>query len=133
MRTIRWLVVPLSAVAVWTAALLLGLAGITVLDSLCPPDLMVSGLCTASWHAPAVKGLEMICAAFAAAGVVAVPTVIAPHHRVQVAAVCLVGGAMFALFFAIAAHAWADLAAAAISGCTAFYLMRRRFRSSGSD
>ena len=31
--------------------------GYNLLDSLCPPELMVSGACTAPWYAPAVEGV----------------------------------------------------------------------------
>jgi hypothetical protein len=128
MRVIRWLLVPLSALGVWAVALLLGLGGVNLLDSLCPPDLMVSGLCTAWWHQPAMTLLEMLCAGVAAAGVIVVPTLAAPAYRVQVATIVFAAGAVFATSMARAGGLWAPFAAAAVTGAIALYSCVARWR-----
>jgi hypothetical protein len=113
---LRWILVPVTAFSVWAALLLTGLMGVDVLDSLCPPDLMISGLCTAWWHRPAITGLEMICAGLAAAGFVALPARVAPAHRVNVALVCFVLGALFTVELASSGQMWAPSAVAALVG-----------------
>ena len=129
MPVIRWLLVPVSAFAVWIAALLLGVGGINALDSLCPPDLLVSGLCTAWWYQPATTGLEMMCAGMAAAGVVSVPAQVAPAHRIQVATIFFIAGAVFTTSLALAGDLWKPSAAAALSGTTTLYVCVRRWRA----
>jgi hypothetical protein len=132
MRIVRWLLVPPAAFAAWVGALLLGLAGINALDALCPPDLMISGVCTAAWHPPAMRVLEAVCAAVAAAGVVVAPALIAPAYRVAVATICFFAGAAFAVFMAWAGGLWIALAAAALSGTTVWYVCVRRWRAVAS-
>jgi hypothetical protein len=51
---VRWALVPVTAFGVWFGTLLIGIGGSSLLDSLCPPDLMISGICTAPWHGPAM-------------------------------------------------------------------------------
>jgi len=113
---LRWILVPVTAFSVWAALLLTGLMGVDVLDSLCPPDLMISGLCTAWWHRPAMTGLEMICAGLAAAGFVALPARVAPAHRVTVALLCFVLGALFTVELATSGEMWAPSTVAALVG-----------------
>ena len=116
MTALRWILVPVTAFSVWAAILLTGLIGVDLLDSLCPPDLMISGLCTAWWHRPAMTGLEMICAGLAAAGFVALPTRVAPAHRVTVALLCFVLGALFTVELATSGEMWAPSTVAALVG-----------------
>jgi len=52
---VRWALVPVTAFGVWFGTLLIGIGGSSLLDSLCPPDLMISGICTAPWHGPAIR------------------------------------------------------------------------------
>jgi hypothetical protein len=85
-KLLRWTFVPLSGIAVWYAALLLGIAGYGLLDRLCPPALVVSGACTASWHGPASEALLLLCTALASAGIVLVPALVAPARRFRVSA-----------------------------------------------
>jgi hypothetical protein len=85
---VHWILVPVTAFAVWLGTLLIGIGGSSLLDSWCPPDLMVSGACTAPWHRPAMAGLEMICAGTAAVGFIVLPAKVAPAYRSHVAVVC---------------------------------------------
>ena len=112
----RWLLVPLTALAVWVGTLLIGIGASSLLDSLCPSDLMVSGLCTAPWHRSAMAAVEMICAGIAAAGFIALPVRVAPAYRTQVAVVCLVAGGLFTIQLAIAGAMWAPAVVAAAVG-----------------
>lgn len=76
MIAVRWVLVPVTAFAVWFGTLLVGIGGSSLLDALCPPDLMISGICTAPWHGPAMTALETMCAAVAAVGFVALPAMV---------------------------------------------------------
>jgi hypothetical protein len=113
---IRWALVPVTAFGVWVGTLLIGIGGSSLLDSLCPPDLMISGVCTAPWHRPAMAALEMVCAAIAAAGFIALPVRIAPAFHVAVAVACFIVGGLLTIELAIAGGLWAPAAIAAIVG-----------------
>jgi hypothetical protein len=128
LRVVRWLLVPASAFGVWVAVLLAGLGGVNLLDSLCPPDLMISGLCTAWWHQPAMTLLESACAGIAAAGVVLIPALVAPGYRIQVAAIFFAAGAVFATALAGAGGMWGPLLTAAVTGTAALYAGMTRWR-----
>jgi hypothetical protein len=125
---VRWLLVPVTAFAVWAGTLLLGIAGSSLLDSLCPPELMVSGVCTASWHRPAMAALEMLCAAIAAAGFIALPAAVAPAYRVRVGAACFVVGGVLTIELAIAGALWAPAAVASIAGILTLWAVISRSR-----
>ena len=116
LTALRWGLVPVTAFAVWFATLLIGIAGSGLLDSLCPPDLMISGVCTAPWHRPATAALEMVCAALAAVGFIALPAMVAPAHHTLVAVGCFVVGGLLTIELAIAGALWAPSAAAAVVG-----------------
>ena len=126
MTLVRWLLVPVTAFAVWAGTLLLGIAGSSLLDSLCPSDLMVSGICTASWHRPAMAALEMMCAAIAAVGFIALPAAVAPAYRVHVGVVCFVVGGVLTIELALAGALWAPAAGAAITGIVTLWAVISR-------
>jgi hypothetical protein len=90
MRWGRWLLVPVAAAGIWYVALLSGLVAVGVLDALCPADEMVSGLCTAPWHATAVDVLIVAYAAVTAFGIVVVCGFLAPAHKLTVALIAFV-------------------------------------------
>lgn len=128
MTVVRWLLVPVTAFAVWAGTLLLGIAGSSLLDSFCPSDLMVSGICTASWHRPAMAALEMMCAAVAAVGFIALPAAVAPAYRLQVAVVCFVVGGVLTMALAITGALWAPAAVAAIAAMITLWAVISRSR-----
>src|SRR3989442_8658829 len=132
-RLIRWILVPLSGVATWHAVLVLGILGVDVLDRLCPPDLVVSGMCTARWHAPAVEALILVCTGIVSLGVVLVPATVAPSHRLRVARLAFGFGATFATYFAISAGAWGPFAVAAVAGSAALWLATSHWRAPGQS
>lgn len=119
MTAVRWFLVPVTAFAVWFGTLLIGITGSTLLDSLCPPDLMVSGLCTAAWHRPAMAALEMMCACIAAVGFIVLPAKMAPAYRPFVGVVCFVVGGLLTFQLAMAGALWWPSAVAAIAGILA--------------
>ena len=127
--TARWFFVPISAVAVWYTVIFLGIGGIGVLDWMCPPDRMVSDVCTADWHAPAVDAWMLVCVAIAATGIVLVPSRMAPSHRFRVAAAAYATGAAFATWAAQHGTLWAPFCVAGVSGGAALWLVWRGAKS----
>ena len=132
MTAVRWALVPVTAFGVWFGTLLIGIGGSSLLDSLCPPDLMISGICTAPWHGPAMRALEMACAAIAAVGFIALPVAIAPAYRIPVAVGCFVVGGLLTIELAIAGTLWAPAAVAAVAGVITLCLTISRSRRSRS-
>lgn len=128
MTAVRWALVPVTAFAVWVGTLLIGIGGSSLLDSLCPPDLMISGVCTAPWHEPAMTGLEMLCAAIAAVGFIALPVKVAPAYHVPVAVACFVVGGLLTIELAISGALWAPSAVAAIAGVVTLRMTISRSR-----
>jgi hypothetical protein len=130
---LRWALVPVTAFAVWLGALLIGIGGASLLDSLCPPDLMISGICTAPWHGPAMTALEMVCAGIAAVGFIGLPAMVAPAYHMPVAVGCFVVGGLLTIELAIAGALWAPAAVAAIAGVITLWLTMSRSRRRSVD
>jgi len=128
MRVLRWALVPVSALAVWYAVLLIGIGAVSVLDAMCPPELVVSGACTAPWHGPAVEALFVVCAALAALGIVTVTALVAPTHKRAVASAAFACGAAFAVYVARAGDLWAPFLAAALGGAVGLWIRSARSR-----
>jgi len=115
-------------VIVWYTVLFLGLAGVSVIDSFCPPELVVSGACTAAWHAPAVDALVLLCTAIAAVGIVIVPALVAPSRRLLVAGLAYACGTAFAVYAASGGQLWGPFFVAGVSGSIAVWLASLRWR-----
>jgi hypothetical protein len=130
-KLVRWVLVPLSGVAVWYAVLLVGIAGFGLLDRFCPPELIVSGACTAGWHAPAVEALVLLCTAVVSAGIVVVPALVAPAGRFQVAVLAYGCGAVFALYAASGGSLWGPFFVSALSGSASLWLVAAKWRVRG--
>ena len=128
-KLIRWALVPITGLAVWYAGLFLGLAGVAAIESSCPPELVVSGLCTAWWYGPAVDALVWVCTALVAVGVVILPARIAPSRRLPVAGVAYASGVVFAIYAASGGSLWGPFLVAAPSGSGALWLASSRWRS----
>lgn len=131
MNLMRWALVPLSGIVVWHAVLLAGIAGISLLDRFCPPELMVSGVCTATWHAPAVEGLILLCTAIVSAGIVVIPAYVAPAKRPLVAALAFGCGAVFALYGASGGYLWAPFFVAGLTGSASLWFVASKWRIRG--
>jgi hypothetical protein len=55
MRWVRWLLLIPGAWLAWSVALVSGIAVHSALESLCPPERVISGMCTATWFRYAEK------------------------------------------------------------------------------
>ena len=123
---LRWLALVPAAAVGWYASLIAGLLARGVLMSFCPPDKMVSGLCGASWYAPAEDLLICFFAGIAAALIVALTTFVAPSRKVTVAFVVLLLGSLFAVVMGSQVQAYGPMISAVFAGTLAALLLRRR-------
>lgn len=121
----RWIGVLPAALAGWLLGLATGLFLYGRLASLCPADQMVSGLCGASWYPLASQAVVCFGAALAAFLVVLLPSLVAPSHRITVAWVAFVSGAILAAVLAWLAASPAELASALAAGLLAVWAVRK--------
>lgn len=128
---LRWAAVPLTALmGLYIAmAITFGLRG--VLTAACPEEVMISGLCGANWFWAAENVLVCIGAALAATLLVALPTLIAPSHKVTVACSLFFTGSVVALVAGVQTSDYGPIASAIFAGIatTAVLLRSRRRRA----
>ena len=125
MTILRWaLVVPAAWVA-WAVALAIGLALYDFVQSFCPVEQMISGMCVAPWFRYASAAVFCIGAGLAAALILVACTLMAPTHRPRVALVVFVAGALAGLAMAIAASAFLELVTALVVGSLVTWRLRR--------
>ena len=110
----------------WYVALVAGLLLLDFAESWCPPEEMISGMCTAAWFPLASNAVFCFSTALAAVLVVAGAGLSAPARRRQVAWTAFTLGSVVALALAVAAVAWAEFVSAVIAGGLAAFLLSRR-------
>ncbi|MCB1906100.1 MAG: DUF2784 domain-containing protein [Rhodocyclaceae bacterium] len=123
---LRWLLTVPAAFAGWYAGIVAGMSMLSLAERLCPPEVMVSGLCTAPWFGPVQRGIFCAAAALAATLVVLLPTLVAPGWRMRVAWIAFALGLLAASAFAAATGAYAELASAALAGALSAHAITRR-------
>lgn len=112
----RWLAVVPAALAAWMGTIATGLLLHSAVDGQCPPELVVSGFCTAWWMPLATRAIAMFCAGLAGALVVGATAFTAPAHRAVVAWTAFILGSCAAVTLAWGARAPVELIAAERSG-----------------
>lgn len=121
MPVLRWLLVVPSGIA----GILLGFAAtiafLAIADRFCPPELLISGMCTASWYRTAETAALCSGAALGAFAAVALPAFVVPAHKARVAAMAFCMGAVYALWGVATAgtSAWPPAASALAAGTAA--------------
>jgi hypothetical protein len=100
-NALRWVGVVPAAVFGWYLALVIGLVLHSVLGSLCPPQEIISGMCTAFWYPLASRSLFCAGAALSAFFVVLFASLVSPSHSRQVAWVVYSVGAGVAVSMTI--------------------------------
>ena len=123
---IRWLLVIPSAFVGWYAALFMGFLLYSVADYFCPPELMISGQCSASWHQPVIDGVIIFGASLSAILVILFSVLVAPNKRKLVAKIIYLGGVLLAMYAVYETSAWGAFAGAVLSGAL-FLLLFLRF------
>jgi hypothetical protein len=113
---LRWLLAVPAVGAAWMIAVLSGFALLSYVDSLCPPELIVSGMCTADWYPQAVTAVFCASTALAATLIVVATVLVAPFHKARAAWIAFAGGVIAAVPMGIAAEAWLELLSALLAG-----------------
>ncbi|MCB1686022.1 MAG: hypothetical protein KDI31_16115, partial [Pseudomonadales bacterium] len=75
---LRWLLVPVSLAAVVGGTLFAARSTVDLIDARCPAQSMVAGSCVEPWHTGAIETVIYVALLIAAAGLVVIPTLIAP-------------------------------------------------------
>ncbi|MEQ8858471.1 MAG: hypothetical protein RIC56_07485 [Pseudomonadales bacterium] len=123
-RILRWMLVPVTAVAVVALAVVGSRWAVSIVDGRCPVDRMVGGACVEPWHTGAVETAIYGGVAFGAFGLVLFPALVAPNLKRTVAVVGLLLGIGGAAGFYLMTR-WevllAPLAVAAASGALALW------------
>ena len=128
MRWVRWLLLVPSAWLAWSVALVSGVAVHSALESLCPPEQVISGMCTATWFRYAERITICAGAGLAAALILLTSTFVAPSHRAIVIVATLCIGSAAALVMGVLAAAYSELATAlVVGGLTTVWLLRRNW------
>jgi hypothetical protein len=97
----RWLLVPIVAVVGCWLGFALAIALHSLATRLCPTELLVSGLCTASWFPVAEAASLSFGSAVGATLVVLLPSQLAPAYQRVVGVVAFGFGAIYAASFAV--------------------------------
>jgi hypothetical protein len=126
-KLLRWVLVPLAGFAVWYLTFQIGFVGLALLDRLCPPEFLISGACTATWHRQAVDLLTLLCTAIVTAGLVLVPAFVAPTHRFQVALQFFLFGGAFAIYAALSGSLWGPFLVSSATGLASLWWARSRW------
>jgi len=99
MNVLRWLLVIASPAAALACAFGAALLLISLLKWFCPAALMISGMCTAPWYAPAEVAALSIAALVGGALFVYLPARLAPIRAESVAWVAIGAGCAYATAF----------------------------------
>ncbi|HEX7036818.1 MAG TPA: hypothetical protein VF210_13660 [Pseudomonadales bacterium] len=105
---IRWLLVPVSAVAVIAASVVAGRAAVALADRRCPTESLIGGSCVEPWHTSVVEAAIYGAVAVCVAGLVILPARIAPQLQ-RTVAVLLFLAAVGCAGAAFVLTGWADL------------------------
>ena len=124
-HVLRWLLVIPAALVGWYLALVVGLLLLSLVESFCPSEAMVSGHCYAAWFQWSEEALFVLTTALAAWLVVLLPTLTCPTRKRTVASIAYVIGAVTAIIFAVTGPIWIPAIAALLMG---FLTLRRVYR-----
>ena len=111
--------------AAWTAAIWIGLLVHGLVDRWCPPELVVSGMCTASWYPMASKAVVGLGAAIAAALIVTLGTFVAPPPRDQASRRIFIAGTVVALAMGTFLGTWVEVVCAIVAGAIVAHVFAR--------
>ena len=90
----RWALVPLAAWAAWAVTVAATIGLYSVVETFCPVDQVVSGMCVAPWFRHAAQAVFCTGSALGAVLIPIASTTAAPAHRRRVALVTFVVGAL---------------------------------------
>ena len=118
LRALRWALALASPVLGYVVSIVGSVFGASALRQFCPPELLVSGMCTAHWYASAELAAIAAFVALGASLCVALPVAFAPSHKHWVALVAYAAGAIFVSVFTwqVGLSFWPPYAAALLLG-----------------
>lgn len=123
-RVLRWIaVIPACILAWYAAALFAGIYVLGVVDSFCPPELVVSGMCTASWYPAAERTVICFGVGLSALFVIVTAAAVSPTHKIFVSRLALGVGCVVAGIMGVMASAYLELIAAILAGICALFLV----------
>lgn len=127
MQVLRWLLTVPAAILGWYLGFFAGVLIHYVHVWTCPNEHLVSGACMAPWSLFLMSTALGVSAAIAAAGVVLLPTLLAPSHRWLVARIAFACGLLLAMYFAFAMHwaIWIPVVCAILSGASMLWFVRQ--------
>ncbi|TCI02412.1 hypothetical protein EZV61_13725 [Corallincola luteus] len=124
-RVFRWILVIPAAVLGYMASMFIGMSTLFAFEKFCPPDLVISEMCTAGY----MHYVEAIClllfSSLAAVLVVLLPSLIAPANKQMVAGAAYIVGAVTALYIGLELGAYLVLLSVLASGALTLYLVHR--------
>ena len=129
---IRWLLVLPLAVAVWYICLIVGILSLSILDYFCPPELMISGSCQASWHGTFQDIFIALFASLSAVFIVISSAIVAPYKKYEVVVLSFSAGFLTALLIAYTTKAWFVFFPVSISGLITMFLLLKRLKKNAS-
>jgi hypothetical protein len=116
MKIFRWVMVIPSAYFAWYLILLLGMLFLNGIESLCPEEKIISGMCIADWWRLTEDITIIIFSGLSAAAVIIVSTFVAPSNKHIVAVLSYLIGATVAVWIAVSVSAWPELISALVCG-----------------
>ncbi len=123
---IRWVLLIPSVVVSWFLISAIGIHVYTTIESLCPSDKFISGICYASWWQIAEQIIPMIFIGLSAIVVVLVSALVAPKSKRTVTLGTYLIGCMFAILIAIDTQEWLwAFSAVILGGITTFFLAKK--------
>ncbi len=97
-------------------AMISGMAALAIAEAFCPPDLVISGMCTAAYMRGIEKLLFVLFPGLAAVLVVLLPSLVAPSRKLAVALSFFAVGSVAAIFLGVALEEWVILGFALACG-----------------
>jgi hypothetical protein len=113
---LRWALIPVASIVAWHIALLCGITLLSIAETFCPADEMISGSCVAPWFQAVESIIFCASTALSATFVVAAAFLVAPTQRVLIAWLAFTIGSIVAFFFALGTSAWGMFISAVIAG-----------------
>lgn len=92
-------------------------------EAFCPPEAVISGMCTANYMKPIETFLFLVFPGIAAILVVLLPTLVAPSKKVTVAVIFFVLGASIAIYMGTSLREWTILAFALVCGAVTVWFI----------
>jgi hypothetical protein len=123
----RWIMVIPAAVIGWWLAIIIGLLLTNIPGYFCPPELVTSGHCMASWYGPVMSGIMILGAALSAVLTLWFAVLTAPRKRDLVAKVVFAAGSIYATYFAFSISAWAEYTGAIVFGLFTLFLLLKKY------